>query len=60
MKCTACTQARYCKEECQLAHWTAHKADCKRLRAELTDGRQGQVKELSLFFSINESLRIYL
>jgi hypothetical protein len=28
-KCTGCKQARYCGEACQLAHWKAHKADCK-------------------------------
>jgi hypothetical protein len=30
MKCTGCTQARYCAEACQLAHWKAHKVDCRR------------------------------
>jgi hypothetical protein len=29
MNCTGCKQARYCGEQCQLAHWKAHKADCK-------------------------------
>jgi ankyrin repeat protein len=29
-KCTGCKQARYCGQECQLLHWPAHKADCKR------------------------------
>jgi hypothetical protein len=29
-RCTGCKQVRYCGEACQLAHWTAHKADCKR------------------------------
>jgi ankyrin repeat protein len=29
-KCPACKHARYCGEPCQLAHWKAHKADCKR------------------------------
>jgi hypothetical protein len=28
-KCTGCKQARYCRKQCQLAHWPAHKADCK-------------------------------
>jgi hypothetical protein len=28
-KCTGCKQARYCGQTCQLAHWKAHKADCK-------------------------------
>jgi ankyrin repeat protein len=27
---TRCKQARYCRESCQLAHWKAHKAECKR------------------------------
>ena len=34
MKCTGCKQARYCGEPCQLAHWKAHKADCKRWSAD--------------------------
>jgi hypothetical protein len=28
-KCTGCKQARYCGQLCQLAHWKAHKDDCK-------------------------------
>jgi ankyrin repeat protein len=32
-KCTGCKQERYCGERCQLAHWPAHKADCKRWSA---------------------------
>jgi ankyrin repeat protein len=35
-KCTGCRQARYCGRACQLAHWKAHKADCKRWSAEKT------------------------
>jgi hypothetical protein len=36
MKCTRCRQARYCGEQSvPLAHWKAHKADCKRWSAEL-------------------------
>jgi hypothetical protein len=35
MKCTGCKQARYCEEACQLAHWKAHKVDCRRWSAEL-------------------------
>ena len=34
-KCQGCFQVRYCGEQCQLAHWPAHKADCKRVRAEI-------------------------
>jgi ankyrin repeat protein len=30
LKCTGCRQARYCGKVCQLAHWKAHKADCRR------------------------------
>jgi hypothetical protein len=39
MKCMGCKQARYCGEECQLAHWQAHKADCKRWRTEAKAGK---------------------
>jgi hypothetical protein len=28
-KCTGCKQARYCGQQCQLAHWSMHKAGCK-------------------------------
>jgi hypothetical protein len=38
LKCTGCKQARYCGEACQLAHWKAHKADCRRWSAELAAG----------------------
>jgi hypothetical protein len=30
--CIACNQARYCGRACQVAHWTAHKADCQRVK----------------------------
>jgi ankyrin repeat protein len=39
MKCTGCKQVRYCGKECQLAHWQAHKADCKRWRTEAKSGK---------------------
>jgi hypothetical protein len=35
LKCTGCKQARYCGQQCQVAHWKAHKADCKRWSAKL-------------------------
>jgi hypothetical protein len=28
-KCTGCKQVRFCGQVCQLAHWKAHKVDCK-------------------------------
>jgi hypothetical protein len=37
LKCTGFKQARYCGEACQLAHWKAHKADCRRLSTELAE-----------------------
>jgi ankyrin repeat protein len=40
MKCTGCKRARYCGEACQLVHWKAHKADCKRWIAELKAGKE--------------------
>jgi ankyrin repeat protein len=39
LKCTGCRQARYCVEACQLTHWKAHKADCRRWSAELATGK---------------------
>ena len=43
-KCPACKRARYCGEPCQLAHWKAHKADCRRWSAELkaAEGTKGK------------------
>jgi hypothetical protein len=38
MKCMGCKQARYCGEACQLAHWKAHKADCRQRSVELAAG----------------------
>jgi hypothetical protein len=29
-KCAGCLKVYYCKRECQLMHWTVHKANCKR------------------------------
>jgi ankyrin repeat protein len=29
-KCAGCLQVYYCTRECQLAHWSAHKAECRR------------------------------
>jgi hypothetical protein len=40
MKCTGCKQARYCGGQCQLAHWKAHKTDCKRWSAEAKVGKK--------------------
>jgi hypothetical protein len=37
MKCTECKQARYCGQQCLVAHWKAHKADCKRWSVELQE-----------------------
>ena len=37
-KCTGCRKARYCGQECQLAHWKAHKSDCKRWSVEQSSG----------------------
>jgi hypothetical protein len=44
LKCTGCKQARYCGEACQLAHWKAHKADCRRWSAELAAGTRNPKK----------------
>jgi ankyrin repeat protein len=39
MKCTGCSQARYCGKACQLAHWTAQKVECKQRQEELRAGK---------------------
>jgi ankyrin repeat protein len=44
LQCTGCRQARYCREACQLAHWKAHKADCRRWSAELEAGTRNASK----------------
>jgi hypothetical protein len=35
-KCAACLAVTYCGKPCQLAHWPAHRADCKKLRKQAT------------------------
>jgi hypothetical protein len=56
LKCTGCRQARYCGEACQLAHWKAHKADCRRWSAELaaSDAQGMQASDGELPSSSNE------
>jgi hypothetical protein len=45
-KCTVCKNVRYCGAPCQLAHWMAHKADCKRLSAaDCKTAKQVKVSE---------------
>ena len=34
-RCGGCGRVRYCSVECSKAHWFAHRADCKRWRAEV-------------------------
>jgi ankyrin repeat protein len=38
-KCAGCLKVYYCARECQLAHWSAHKADCRQ-SADLTTGKE--------------------
>jgi DNA polymerase III gamma/tau subunit len=33
--CSNCKSVRFCSQTCQLAHWPAHKAECKKLQASL-------------------------
>jgi hypothetical protein len=42
LKCMGCRQARYCGEAFQLAHWKAHKADCRRWSVELAAASEGK------------------
>jgi hypothetical protein len=33
-RCAKCHSVYYCSRECQVAHWPAHKAECKMLRGK--------------------------
>jgi len=35
--CTACKMVKYCNRECQIAHRSQHKKECKKRAAELHD-----------------------
>ena len=34
LRCSGCQSAWYCNSTCQRAHWSSHKAECKRLKKE--------------------------
>lgn len=36
-QCTRCLSIRYCRKECQVSHWTYHKATCKAISASRKD-----------------------
>ena len=42
--CNACKVVYYCSRECQTAHWGTHKHQCKKLKQEQGDKRQGGVQ----------------
>jgi hypothetical protein len=39
-KCQGCMQGRYCGPACHVAHWPAHKAECRRLDAILKSAQE--------------------
>jgi hypothetical protein len=39
-KCQGCMQGRYCGRACHRAHWPAHRAECRRLGAELKSAQE--------------------
>ena len=39
-QCTRCLSIRYCRKECQVSHWTYHKATCKAISASRKDSRE--------------------
>jgi ankyrin repeat protein len=39
-KCQGCMQGRYCGEACHVAHWPAHRAECRRLGAALKNAQE--------------------
>lgn len=38
--CASCLTVRYCSQECQHAHWGAHRSTCRRLQAETAAASQ--------------------
>jgi ankyrin repeat protein len=41
-KCAVCLEVFYCIKDCQVAHWPAHKAECKRRAAEKAKAAKGK------------------
>jgi hypothetical protein len=39
-KCQGCMQGRYCGPACHVAHWPAHKVECRRLGAALKSAQE--------------------
>ena len=39
-QCTRCLSIRYCRKECQVSHWTYHKATCKAISDSRKDSRE--------------------
>jgi ankyrin repeat protein len=39
-KCQGCMQGRYCGPACHVAHWPAHRAECRRLGAMLKSAQE--------------------
>jgi ankyrin repeat protein len=39
-KCQGCMQGRYCGPTCHVAHWLAHKTECRRLGAALNRAQE--------------------
>jgi hypothetical protein len=44
-KCQGCMQGRYCGPACYVAHWPAHKAECRRLGAALKSAQERAASE---------------
>uniref|UniRef100_A0A383VQP2 MYND-type domain-containing protein n=1 Tax=Tetradesmus obliquus TaxID=3088 RepID=A0A383VQP2_TETOB len=41
-RCSGCHQAWYCSQECQVAAWKGHKADCKRWKQQITQQQDSE------------------
>lgn len=57
-ECAACRSVRYCSRDCQLAHWSAHKEQCKIIKKKLQEEeqeRQRKVMEALKELSVQES-----
>ncbi len=56
-ECAACHSVRYCSRDCQLAHWPAHKEQCKIIKKKLQEEeaeRQRKVLEALQELSVQE------
>lgn len=45
-RCTRCLSVSYCRKECQISHWSYHKATCKSISASRKEVRETTMVEI--------------